>query len=242
MALASNRVATASGPKPVSAQFEEPLNEQVYQRLKWALTVGDYLPGDALSIRSIAAELGTSMMPVREALKRLVSERALKSSANRSFRVDRLAPKRISDLFFVRSCLEGIATELATPLLTTAQIDRLDQLAAQMDDDIDRGDLHHYLSGNYSFHFTIYAAAGNAELVSVIESLWAQTGPYLREGVTTTGMTPDWRLMHSRIAEAIRARDSTGARALIERDINWGTRVFGEIDRISRDTDAPARA
>lgn len=213
--------------KPPTLQKEEPLNEQVYQRLKWAMTVGDYAPGDTLSIRKIAAELDISMMPVREALKRLVSERALVSSANRSFRVDRMAPKRISDLFFVRSCLEGIATDLAAPLLTVAQIDRLEELADQMDQDIDKDDMRSYLTRNYSFHFTIYTAAMNSELVSIIESLWTQTGPYLRAGVSKTGMGPDWRMKHRQIADAIRTRDTGLARELIELDINWGTKVFG---------------
>ncbi len=218
------------GPgKPGTVQLDGPLNEQVYQRLKWALTIGDYTPGAALSIRGIAGELGISMMPVREALKRLVSERALTSSANRSFRVATLAPKRISDLFFVRSCLEGIATELATPHLTTQQIDRLAELAEQMDDSIERNDMREYLLRNYTFHFTIYTAACNAELVSVTESLWAQTGPFLADGVRTVVLTRDWRRMHSEIAGAIRARDAARARQLIEQDINWGTQVFKDM-------------
>lgn len=221
------RAIPAIEKRPPALQKEEPLNEQVYQRLKWALTVGDYMPGDTLSIRKIAAELDISMMPVREALKRLVSERALVSSANRSFRVDLLAPKRISDLFFVRSALEGTATELAAPLLTGSQIDRLEELAKQMDQDIDQDDMRSYLTRNYSFHFTIYTAAMNAELVSIIESLWTQTGPYLRAGVSKTGMGADWRKMHLQIAEAIRSRDTGLARNLIEQDINWGTKVFG---------------
>lgn len=220
------------GPgKPGSVELDGPLNEQVYQRLKWGLIIGDYKPGDALSIRGIAGELGISMMPVREALKRLVSERALTltSSTKRSFRAATLAPKRISDLFFVRSCLEGIATELATPLLTAPQIDRLAELAEQMDDSIERGDMREYLSRNYTFHFTIYTAAGNAELVSVTESLWAQAGPFLADGVRTVGLTRDWRRMHSEVAGAIRARDAARARQLIEQDINWGTQVFRDM-------------
>ena len=217
------------GAKFVSSKFNEPLNEQVYQRLKWSLIVGDHAPHDAISIRSVASASGTSTMPVREALKRLVSERALTSSGNRSFRVNQLAPKRIADLFFVRSSLEGIATELATPLLTSGQIDRLEELAIQMDEFIDQEDFRHYLSRNYSFHFLIYAAAKNSELVSIIESLWAQTGPFLAAIVRQTGMTPDWRQMHSRIAGAIRVRDGAMARTLIEQDINWGTGVFGDL-------------
>ncbi|MFP6741889.1 MAG: GntR family transcriptional regulator [Alphaproteobacteria bacterium] len=220
------------GPvKPGSVQLDSPLNEQVYQRLKWALIIGDYKPGAALSIRGIAGEFGISMMPVREALKRLVSERALTltSSTKRSFRVATLAPKRISDLFFVRSCLEGIATELATQLLTTPQIDRLAELAEQMDDSIECDDMREYLSRNYEFHFTIYTGAGNAELVSVTESLWAQAGPFLADGVRTVGLTRDWQRMHSEVAGAIRVRDSARARQLIEQDINWGTQVFRDM-------------
>ena len=211
---------------PAVAQLDESLSDQVYQHLRWALILGDFAPGDGISIRRAAAELGTSMTPVREALKRLASERALTSSANRSFRVPVLEPKRIADLFFVRSCLEAVATELATPKLTAAQIRRLDELATLMDQDIGAGDLRQYLSRNYSFHFTIYTAAGNGELVSVIEGLWAQTGPFLAAGVWRVGMTEDWRTRHGEIAQAIRARDAAEARRLIELDIGWGTQVF----------------
>lgn len=228
------RTTPLTAPRPISARFAEPLNEQVYQQLKWALMVGDYLPGSKLSIRSVAAGMGISTMPVREALKRLVSERALKSSANRSFQVDRLAPKRVSDLFFLRACLEGIATELATPLLTGAQIDRLDELAVLTSDDVDEHNMDHYLVHNYSFHFTIYTAAGNSELVSIIEGLWAQTGPYLRAGRDHRLTSLDWQQMHAPIARAIRVRDASGARTLIERDISWGTEVYSEIDRFNR--------
>jgi len=228
------RAAPAAPARPISARFGEPLNEQVYQRLKWALMVGDYLPGNKLSIRTVAAEMNISMMPVREALKRLVSERALKSSANRSFQIERLAPKRVSDLFFLRACLEGIATELATPMLTGAQIDRLDELAVLSSEDVDEGNMDHYLVHNYNFHFTIYTAADNPELVSIIEGLWAQTGPYLRAGYDHRLSTLDWHEMHGPIAKAIRARDAAGARALMERDISWGTEVYNELDRFSR--------
>ena len=90
------------------------------------------------------------------------------------------------------------------------------RLAVQMDEFIDQEDFRHYLSRNYSFHFMIYAAAKNSELVSIIESLWAQTGPFLAAGVRQTGMTPDWRQMHSRIAGAIRLRQP------IDRDLHHG--------------------
>lgn len=222
------RIVMTGSPMTVSAENDlaEPLNEQVYQQLKWKLIVGEFAPGTGISIRSLATDLGISTMPVREALKRLASERALTSANKRSFRVPELAKQNVSDLFFVRSSLEGIAAELATPRLTKTQISRLRALAAEMDADIDREDYTVYLTRNYSFHFTIYTAAGNAELVSITESLWAQTGPFLAAGVRAHGMSPDWQNLHLQIVDAMAVRDAGLARNLIERDINWGTDAF----------------
>ncbi len=216
--------------KPAISNLEEPLHEQVYQWLKWSLIVGDFVPNEAISIRSVTTRWGTSTMPVREALKRLVSERAISSSGNRTFRIKQMVTKQISDLFFLRSNLEGIATELATPRLTKGQVDRLDELAREMDEFISASNYRNYLSHNYSFHFTIYGAAGNAELVLMIESLWAQTGPFLAAGARSAGMSEDWRLMHRKVVSAIRSRDAGLARQLIERDVGWGTKVYGSFD------------
>ena len=72
-------------------------------------------------------------------------------------------------------------------------------------------------------------AAGNADLVSVIEGLWAQTGPFLAAVVREVEMADDWRRLHGRIAEAIRVRDAAEARALIEKDISWGIEYFNEL-------------
>ncbi len=228
------------GPPPHAG---DPLNEQVYQKLRWALTVGDCRPGDKASIRSLAATLGVSAMPVREALKRLLSERALVVLGNRAFRVPVMEPKRISDLFFIRSSLEGVATELAVPNLSATQIDRLAELAVQMDRDVDDGDTAGYLSRNYNFHFTIYTASGNTDLVSIIEGLWAQTGPFLAAVVRETEMSQDWRKLHGRIADTVRAGDATGARRMIEKDISWGTTHFDRLAGGAEDAEAePAAA
>lgn len=206
-----------------------PLNAQIYQRLRWALIVGDYEPGDRMSIRSIATELDSGLMPVREALKRLASERALSSATKRSFRVTELQPGQASELFFVRARLEGVATELATPMMTQGQVDRLDELAQLMDQDIERENIREFLARNYTFHFTIYTAARNEELVHVIENLWAQSGPFLAQGVRRHGMSQEWRLFHSKIAAAIRARDAALASSLIETDISWGVEEFRKL-------------
>ena len=202
------------------------LNDRIYQSVKWSLIIGEYFPGSVLSIRSLAKKMGTSTMPVREALTRLASERLLQSSVKRSYKVAELDPKRVADQFFVRQRLEGIATELAVPNLTASEIDELETLAHMMERDIDTGSNENYIVRNYNFHFSIYAASRNEELFWSIERLWAQTGPYLAQVVRSQNMPEEWQVLHTDIARAIRARNAGKAARLIEKDISWGVNTF----------------
>ena len=202
------------------------LNDRIYQSVKWSLIIGEYFPGSVLSIRSLAKKMGTSTMPVREALTRLASERLLQSSVKRSYKVAELDPKRVADQFFVRARLEGIATEIAVPNMTPGEIDELETLAKMMERDIVTGSNENYIVRNYNFHFSIYAASRNEELFWSIERLWAQTGPYLAKVVRNQNMPEEWQVLHTEIAKAIRARNAGKAARLIEKDISWGVETF----------------
>ena len=205
------------------------MSEQTYQDLKWGLIMGDYLPGTKISIRRQAEEMGVGMMPVREALKRLASEQALISSASRSFQVAELDPERITNLLFIRSALEGIATEQAVPRITGSTLARIRELAIKMDEQIERSDIRAYLASNYSFHFLIYTASANPELADLIEGLWARTGPFVAAVSRSVEISGEWRENHLKIVDAIRARDAGHARRLIETDIHWGITVYREM-------------
>ena len=117
------------------------------------------------------------------------------------------------------------------PNLSETKIRKLEKLAAQTDRDITAADKHGYLTNNYSFHFTIYNRAGNDELVSIIEGLWVQSGPYLADVVNVLETSEEWRNLHIWVAEAVRAGDPQRARELIERDIGWGTKVYRQLAR-----------
>ena len=205
---------------------QPPMSDRIYQSLKWSLIIGEYFPGSDLSIRSLAKKMGTSTMPVREALTRLASERLLLSSVKRSYKVAELDTKRVADQFFLRARLEGIATRLAVPNLTTEQIAELETLASMMDKDIEGGSNENYIVRNYNFHFSIYAASQNEELFWSIERLWAQTGPYLAQVVRNQAMPDEWQVLHSNIAKAIKSRNADLAAQLIEKDISWGVETF----------------
>ena len=121
-------------------------------------------------------------MPVREALGRLVSERALEALPNRSVRVPLITLERLDDLLRAPPD-RGRAGRLALPQLGAVDIADLRALteageAAFARDDAGQAQAMSEL--NHAFHFAIYQAARSAVFLPIAESLWLQSGPYLR--------------------------------------------------------------
>src|ERR1044072_9457936 len=98
------------------------LNEEVYQQLKQALMTGRISPGSTMTIRSLAASFGISPMPVREALRRLVAEHVLVLLPNRSVSLPVITRERFREITRIRTSLEGLAAEEATPLIAAAHV------------------------------------------------------------------------------------------------------------------------
>src|SRR5687768_9923781 len=87
------------------------LNDEVYDTLKDALIQGKIAPGAVMTIRSLADSFGTSMMPVREALRRLVAEHILVLLPNRSVTLPVLTKEKFQEITRIRFSLEGLASE-----------------------------------------------------------------------------------------------------------------------------------
>src|ERR1700733_7046204 len=87
----------------------ETVQDRVYAALRDKLMRGGFEPGQKLKIAELAQAFGTSAMPVREALNRLVAERAIESLRNRSVRVPALSQDCLQDLMEARYAVEGLA-------------------------------------------------------------------------------------------------------------------------------------
>src|SRR3990167_6021733 len=101
------------------------LQEQLYQNIRAGLLSGRFQPGERLKIRDLAAAWGTSPMPVRAALQRLVAEGALEGEQQRSLRVPAMTRERFQQITQVRLSLEGLAVELAAARIGAAEIELL---------------------------------------------------------------------------------------------------------------------
>lgn len=199
------------------------INEAVYRELRDQLMRGDFAAGQCLGIEELAQAMNTSTMPVRAALNRLAEQRVLERNKSRSMQVPLLTLDRLEDIRRSRLLLEGALTEWATPRLNRADLDLLKELARKIaralkaPSTIDQGLIH-----NQAFHFTIYQAANSPTLFSMVESLWLQSGPYLRASreLMHRAQGPDLEL-HDRILQALVDGDAGSARTAIEQDIAW---------------------
>ncbi|MEK1906356.1 MAG: GntR family transcriptional regulator [Pseudomonas sp.] len=195
------------------------LQEQLYQRIREGLLAGRFQPGERLKIRDLAAEWGTSPMPVRAALQRLVAEGALEGEPQRSVRVPPMTRTRYQQIFQVRLSLEGLAVELATPHLGPQDLDLLRALVARMETAIEQRQVQDYLGANSQFHLHLYRACGNPVLLRSIESLWLQVGPFFNRLFTGADLSLRLNDFHEDAFAAIEAGDAKGARQAMEQDL-----------------------
>lgn len=197
----------------------EVLRDRVYDELRAALVCGRVAPGQRVTIRALADQLGTSPTPVREALTRLHAERVIELNPNGSAVIPVLTRERFEHISEIRSALEGLAAEQAARRMCPQEVEELEQIVQRMLALIDRGALDEYLELHRDFHFRIYRCAGNPLLVAMIEGLWTQCGPAL------TYVVPDYVLQRSgsrqhRLAvDALRRGDAIASRKAITRDI-----------------------
>ena len=202
------------------------LNEAVYQQLKEALMSGRIAPGSTMTIRSLASSFGVSLMPVREALRRLVAEHVLELKPNRSVALPVITRERFREITRIRTSLEGLAAEEAAGRLARADIDRLEELNRKMERP-GAGHSPDYLINNREFHFTIYRNSGMPTLLSIIESLWIQIGPLLTIQQRSYASAPDQvQLHHRRALKAFRRRDGAQARVAVAADIEDAAEII----------------
>jgi DNA-binding GntR family transcriptional regulator len=206
----------------VSKLERETLHERAYLELKKAIMSGAIRPGATITIRAMATALGTSPMPVREALRRLVAERALEMLPTRSVTLPLMTAERFDEISRLRIALEGLASEAGAQHLTREALRRLQQAHAEMNRMKDVGE---YLAKNQEFHFTLYQAAGMPVALQMIESLWLQAGPLLNLAIGEYGFEGA-QDHHRELLDQLAKHNVKGARSAIEADITDAARII----------------
>lgn len=211
--------------QPIANVERETLGGRVYEDICNHLRSGQMPPGQVLSLRKMAEAMAVSVMPVRDAVGRLVAEKALVISKNRSIQVPVLTRAQLRELTLVRMEIEGFAAEMAAKYRTDADLEKVTNAALAYEATCKelppnrRADAMQY---NLELHFAIYEASHMPSLLDIISSLWLRAGPLIYLGNAgslewlETGGSAD---KHGRAVAAIREGKGKPARAAIAEDI-----------------------
>jgi DNA-binding GntR family transcriptional regulator len=203
----------------------------VVEVIRDAILSGELEPGARLMQDDLAERLQVSSTPVREALRQLETEGILQSSPNRGMRVAEVDLRAVREIYLIRADLEALATRMAAPRLSAADLHHLKTLQAEIEALIQRGELKELRRLNYELHNVIYRAAGLPELLKIIHGLWTKF-PW-----DTLHVLPNRAFMsadeHAQLIRALEESNAALAGKLMREHIESGARA---LDRYLADT------
>lgn len=204
-----------------SGSARVPAHEQVYQTLRTQILFGEMAPGQPVTIQGLTTALGAGMTPVREAIRRLISDGALIFKDNRRVSVPVLSLSDIEEIFYVRKTMESELARRAATRISEPAIATLENMDSTLDTAIASGDVAGYLAANYRFHAMLYAQAEAPVMADLADRLWLRFGPSLRVvcGRIGTQSLPD---RHKDILAALQRRDPVAAAHAMTQDVTQG--------------------
>jgi DNA-binding GntR family transcriptional regulator len=187
--------------------------DAVYRALRHGIVHGDLAPGERLRSDALAGELRVSRTPVREALRKLEAEGLVAHAGSRLI-VRALSEQDLTELFYVREALEGMAARLAAENATPSEVGELRELLEDMEAVRRRGDVDALRRLTGEFHQLIGRASHNGRLNASLKSLL----DHVRQGQTSTlyakGRPAEALKEHRSLLAAIAAHDGERAEKL----------------------------
>jgi DNA-binding GntR family transcriptional regulator len=195
----------------------------VATEVRRAILTGAMPPGSRIKPTELAAQLGVSRMPIRQALSLLEREGLVKTDRWRGTIVTRLDAALILNVYHFREILErAVAATLAQKPFDSARVRSVIAEGRQV---ASTGDITQMLDLDLRFHTTLYDAFGNSVLSDVMVGLWGHVRRVMHAAVVVVGYRSEIWDEHEAIVDAIDARDAERASALAGDHIANASRV-----------------
>jgi DNA-binding GntR family transcriptional regulator len=162
--------------------------------------------GTKLNQASLAEQLGISLVPLREALRKLEAEGLVQIVPHRGVFVCTISRDELEDLYTIRMILEGMATRAAVARLTDDHVAKLSALVLEMEQETSREDYAKLLLINRAFHLTLYEVSGRRFLCDSITGLWKKSERYRALYVHLPGRSRQALSEHQEILQALQGR------------------------------------
>jgi len=146
--------------------------EHAHSALSEGIMCGILRPGQRIIAAEMACELDMSVIPVREAFRKLEQEGLVDIVPHVGARVRSLPVEELEELLLIRGELEALATRMAVPKLSDATVHELRKYVKEMDTCANKDNAEQYGVLNRRFHIALYEASGSIELLRLINGLW----------------------------------------------------------------------
>ncbi|MEO8538040.1 MAG: phosphonate utilization associated transcriptional regulator [Betaproteobacteria bacterium] len=202
---------------PIALLQSNSLPALVQRELERMILAGDLAAGAKLREAEVAAMLGVSRGPVREAFRALEESGLVRLEKNRGVFVRQISVAEADDIFELRAVLDDFAGRRAAQRAGGAEADGLGALVGIMESAIGRGDVDGYHAANVAFHDRIVELAGNPKLTLIYRRLVNELHLHRRAALDQAGILPLSIAEHRAIVGHIRSRQAAAAgRALHE--------------------------
>ncbi len=207
----------------VKAKLERrSLGDQVTDIVRAMITAGELKPGQRIVAKRLAAQIGASRTPVREALHRLEQEKLVARREQGGYEVRPLTPREVKEASGIRAALESYAVELATGRIGPRELERLEKNLADFARALERGDGRRLVELNTAFHQTLYRAADSELLLHFIGELATVLHRMRTALLSDPGAARRSLKDHQRMLEAIRKGQARQARRICREHILAG--------------------
>ncbi|MEV5177559.1 GntR family transcriptional regulator [Streptomyces flaveolus] len=172
------------------------------------ILTGEFQPGAQITQETVAARLGLSVIPVREALKSLQGEGQVEFVPRRGFFVSEYSREDLLEICAIRAALEGMAIRQGIPLMTPAVIAAMRDAEARMREADAAADVIAFLAADRRFHFALLAPGSGPQLHRVLTSLWDRSDHYRAKFLSDSATRHSNHHEHDEIVRAVEARDT----------------------------------
>lgn len=179
-----------------------PLRDVVFNTLREAILKGDLKPGERLMELQLAAKLGVSRTPIREAIRMLEQEGLAVTIPRKGAEVAKMTEKDMEDVLQVREALDELAASIACEQITEEELKALAGALADFEKSIHTRDVKWIAEMDEKFHDIIYQATGNPKLVNILNNLREQMYRYRVEYLKDEKNYPLLLEEHREIVEA----------------------------------------
>lgn len=184
-----------------------PLRDVVFKTLREAILRGDLKPGERLMELQLAAKLGVSRTPIREAIRMLQQEGLAVTIPRRGAEVAAMTEKDMEDVLQVREALEILAVQLASEKITKEQIAELEERLKAFEQAVETAEVKQIAQSDIDFHDLIYTAAENPRLVVLLNNLREQIYRYRVEYLKDEKNYPRLIEEHRQIMQGLKERN-----------------------------------